>query len=282
MSIATSRAIEYPSSDGQPMAETWIHVRAIMWLHQALEDFFGNRPDVFIASDIFWYWEKGNKEACISPDVMVVTGVQPRDPHERRSFFSWEEGGAIPAAVFEMASENTWKKDVTEKYEKYAELGVPEYFIFDPEGRYLKNPRLRGFRLRGKTYRPISSRELASNLGFQLRAEDTMLRLVDAKSGEPIPTRAEAVEAARAEAGAAQQAADTARQAVATAQQAADTAQRAVEAAQQVAVSAQATANAEKQRADAEKQRAEAEKQRADRLAVELEQLKQQLRGSQP
>ena len=53
MSIAEPKAppIEYPSGDGQPMAETWLHVQAIMLLHQALEDFFRARPDVFIASD---------------------------------------------------------------------------------------------------------------------------------------------------------------------------------------------------------------------------------------
>jgi len=44
--------IEYPSGDGKPMAETWLHIRAIMWLHQALEDFFRDRPDAFIASDL--------------------------------------------------------------------------------------------------------------------------------------------------------------------------------------------------------------------------------------
>src|ERR1700722_1783804 len=104
--------IAYPSGDGKPMAETWLHVRAIMLLHQALEDFFRDRSDVFIASDLFWYWEEGKPASCLAPDVMVVLGVQPRDPRERRSFFSWKEGGAIPAVVFEMASENTWREDV--------------------------------------------------------------------------------------------------------------------------------------------------------------------------
>src|SRR5689334_24504147 len=88
---ASTSTIIYPSGDGKPMAETWLHVRAIMWLHQALEAFFQGRPDVFIASDIFWYWEEGNPSARIAPDVMVVPGVQPRDPRERRSLFSWKE-----------------------------------------------------------------------------------------------------------------------------------------------------------------------------------------------
>ena len=40
MATATPTVVHYPSGDGKPMAETWLHVRAIMWLHQALEDFF--------------------------------------------------------------------------------------------------------------------------------------------------------------------------------------------------------------------------------------------------
>lgn len=211
MSTAPTTTVVYPSSDGQPMAETWLHVRAIMWLHQALEDFFRGRPDVFIASDIFWYWEEGNRSACLSPDVMVVTGVQPRDPRERRSFFSWEEGGVAPSVVFEMASENTWQNDVEDKFDRYEELGVREYFLFDPEGLYLV-PVLQGYRLRGSAYRRIRTSALESVLGFGMRAEDTMLRLIDGRTGQPIPTRAEAADAARAAADAAQTALDAEKQ----------------------------------------------------------------------
>ena len=81
----TTPPVEYPSGDGQPMAETWLHVQAIMLLHQALEDFFRARPDVFIASDLFWYWQEGSG-LKVAPDVMVVPGVGARP---RRSFFSW-------------------------------------------------------------------------------------------------------------------------------------------------------------------------------------------------
>jgi Uma2 family endonuclease len=195
--IPTS-VVEYPSGDGQPTAETWLHVRAIMLLHQALEDFFYNRPDVFIASDIFWYWEEGNPAARIAPDVMVVPGVQPRDPRKRRSFFSWEEYDAIPSLVFEMASRSTVNEDLGDKYWKYEELGVREYFLFDPEATHLV-PVLQGFRLQGSSYRRLVQADdmLGSELGFRLRAEGTMLRLINARTGQPIPTRAEAVTAER-------------------------------------------------------------------------------------
>ena len=45
-----------------------------------------------------------------------------------------------------MASENTWREDLGEKRRLYERLGVREYFLFDPEGEYLR-PRLIGFRL---------------------------------------------------------------------------------------------------------------------------------------
>jgi Uma2 family endonuclease len=214
MSIApTPRAVEYPSGDGQPMAETWLHVRAIMLLHQALEDFFRGRDDVFIASDIFWFWEEGNPDSRISPDVMVVPGVRPRDPRERRSFFSWEEGGAVPAVVFEMASRSTWQDDIEDKFDRYEQFGVREYFLFDPEAAYLV-PVLQGYRLSGSAYRRIrgTGGDLPSELGFLVRAEDTTLRLVDGRTGRPIPTREEAVEETRRAADAERQRADAERQ----------------------------------------------------------------------
>lgn len=193
-------AIDYPESDGKPMAETPIHVEAIILLHQALQDFFRGRDDVFVASDIFWYWQEGNNEVSTSPDVMVVPGVRTRDLAERRSFKSWEEGGAVPAVVFEMASQGTWRKDRFDKLRTYESLEVPEYFMFDPEARFVVPP-LIGFRLRNGVYTPIDEVEpdtLPSDLGFRLRPEGRMLRLIDARTGQPIPTRREQAERATA------------------------------------------------------------------------------------
>jgi Uma2 family endonuclease len=191
----TRQDVFYPSEDGQPMAETPIHVEAIYLLHQALQDFFAERSDVFIASDINWYWEEGNPDARIAPDTMVVLGVPQR---ERRSYFTWEENGVVPAVVFEMASQGTWRDDLGVKYWRYEELGVREYFLFDPQARHLVPP-LQGFRLNRTAYRRLLSADdvLESELGFKLRAEGQMLRLLDAKTGQPIPTRLERAETER-------------------------------------------------------------------------------------
>jgi Uma2 family endonuclease len=187
----------YPSGDGEPMAETGIHVVAIMHLHQALLDAL--EESWFVASDMFWYYEEGNTNARIAPDVMAVPHVGRED---RRSFFSWIEG-QIPTAVFELASEGTWKDDLGAKKEKYQALGVHEYFLFDPTGEYLDSP-LIGFRLVDGRYQPLAAEDEDGTLHCReldlfLRAEGTMLRLIDATSGDLVLTREEAIAEGRRE-----------------------------------------------------------------------------------
>ena len=201
----------YPCSDGQPMAETGIHVQTLLLLYQALEDFYADRPEVFFAADMFWYWVEGDPTVSAAPDVMIVPdGGGNRD---RRSFKSWEAGGAVPAVVVEVSSKKTVKVDLGSKFSQYERLGVREYFLFDPEGIALV-PVLQGFRLVGGRYERLLSDDdvLDSELGFGLAAEGKMLRLIDARTGRPILTRRERYEAERAAAAAERQRADAERQ----------------------------------------------------------------------
>jgi Uma2 family endonuclease len=187
--------IEYPASDGQPMAETGLHVQAILQLFVLFEDHLPATD--FIAADMFWYWEEGHPESRVAPDLMVVKGVGRT---HRRSFFTWREGGAVPCIVFEMASEHTWYEDLWTKRPKYERLGVREYILFDPEGEYLR-PRLQGFRLVEGRYQPIEpdaeGRLRSEELGFLMRPEGLVLRLFDGITGAPVPTRLERLEQER-------------------------------------------------------------------------------------
>jgi Uma2 family endonuclease len=231
----------YPETDGKPMGETGAHVRAILRLYENLHVFFQDVPNVYIAADMFWYYERGNPRACKAPDVMVIKGV---GRHERLSFRAWEEN-AHPCAIFEVTSKKTRKKDLGDKKDTYAQLGVMEYFIFDPLGEYL-DPPLQGFRLENGVYQPLTPAEdgslISQELGLRLVPEGEKLRLVDAATGRPVLTERE--RAAQAE---------------------------------QLAEQAKQLADEEKQRADEEKQRADEEKQRADALAAELARLRASL-----
>jgi Uma2 family endonuclease len=202
----------YPASDGKPMAETTAHVTAIILLLQALEDYFARKRDVFCAADIFWYYEEGQPKKRVAPDILVAKGVVHR-PH-RRSFFSWREG-TVPCVIFEITSKKTRRVDLGPKRDLYERQGVSEYFLFDPEADYLKPP-LQGYRLQKGKYAALQSAEDGSlsseELGLRLVAEGEMLRLVRAKSGRRILTRAEKVEEAERRADREEQRADLAEQ----------------------------------------------------------------------
>jgi Uma2 family endonuclease len=183
----------YPDSDAVAVGESDFHMLALILLREALEDFFAAVADVYVASDMFWYWEQGNPRASRSPDVLVARGV---GKHRRRSFRSWEEN-ARPCVLFEIASERTWREDVTDKVRLYARLKVPEYFVFDPEGVYVKPP-LQGFRLGKRGYVPLLPEQdgslTSTELGLRFTPEGSMLRLRNAASGRRVLTRAERAE----------------------------------------------------------------------------------------
>jgi hypothetical protein len=187
----------YPDSDGREMGESDAHTFAVIHLREGLEDFFAQVLDAYVASQLLFYYERGNPQGRRDPDIMVARGVRGR--HRRRSFRLWEEG-VLPCTLFEMASENTWREDIGPKRELYERLRIREYFLFDPEGQWL-NPVFQGFRLRRTRYAPLTpdaegcleSREL----GLRMRPEGAMLRLIDVRTGVAVLTRHEQIAAER-------------------------------------------------------------------------------------
>jgi Uma2 family endonuclease len=199
MSLLTSRASAetddeslYPSSDGEPMAETPIHVRAMMMLLQAMDDFLAALTHIYVAANSFWYFKEGDPKSRRAPDLMVIKGVGRA---ERRSFFSWRENNAVPCVIVEVSSKKKWREDLYEKRALYARLGVREYYLFDPEGKYLQ-PALMGFRRdEHGTSVPVKpdaeGRLKCAELGLYFRAEGPMLRLIDAATDKPVLTKDE-------------------------------------------------------------------------------------------
>ena len=134
------KVVYYPESDGEPMGETDWHIRLILEFFSILETHFHQQSDVKVFADIMFYYEEGNPRKCISPDVMVVKGV---GKHLRRVFKLWEENA--PDVVFEISSRRTWRDDLQKKYTLYENMGVKEYYIFDPEYKYLPEALLLDF-----------------------------------------------------------------------------------------------------------------------------------------
>jgi Uma2 family endonuclease len=189
--IPLQRDIHYPESDGEPMAETEIHLDVTIDLIQGLRRRYRDDANVYVVGDMFLYYVQGDPRAVVSPDVFLVHGV-PKTPR-RRIYKLWEEGKA-PSLAIEVTSDSTRDEDVRKKKAIYERLGIEEYFLFDPLGDYL-TPRLQGYRLAEGRYQRLpadpdgSLRSLTT--GLILRPVDSGLRLVDAETGEPIPWEGE-------------------------------------------------------------------------------------------
>jgi Uma2 family endonuclease len=173
------RPVEYPTSDGKPMAETDFHYLIMTAMRQTLDSRFANEPMVYVSGNLLMYYEQGNKRKHVSPDVFVVKGVQKK---KRLYYLTWEEG-KNPNAVLEITSKSTRKEDTDTKFVLYRDvLKVKEYFLFDPFGDYLKPDRLRGYRLRKGEYVPITpvdGRMPSQVLGLHLERDADNLRLYD-------------------------------------------------------------------------------------------------------
>jgi hypothetical protein len=106
------------------------------------------------------YYEQGNRRKSVAPDCFVVWDVEPR---RRRTYKLWEEGKG-PRVVFEVSSKSTKREDFGRKMRLYAQLGVEEYYIYDPTSEYLKPP-LAGYRLVGGGYAPMQPQNQEVDLG---------------------------------------------------------------------------------------------------------------------
>ena len=248
----------YPSSDGRPMSDN-------MWQGKAITNADGDlesaRPKALVAADILVYPEKGNNRNRIAPDVLVALGLGTR---KRSSYFVWEEGKP-PDWVLEVASPSTKKKDLDDKRRKYAEMGVPEYWMFDAKGDVYPpgTPRLQGLKLVDGEYRPLKSRLVDGRrmirsevLGLDVRVEDELLRFRDVATGKDIRHRGE-IEA------------DEERSQAATARAQAQTRQEAAQRKAAEARAQQEAARADQEAAQRKTAEARAEQEAAIRSAAE-------------
>jgi len=77
-----------------------------------------------------------DKDNYVQPDLLIYC----KSNNEKKN-------KAVPLIVIEVLSDSTWKKDVTDKMRKYAELGIEEYWIIDP-----RNQRVSIYKLNDNKY----------------------------------------------------------------------------------------------------------------------------------
>lgn len=244
--------IFYPSSDGEPLAETSLHVDVIITLvvllRQYLQDHFADRNPLILA-DQFVYYAENFPRLRFAPDVAVLFGVAPGP---RDNYKIWEEK-QVPAVIFEITSPGTQKQDQETKKDLYEKIGVQEYWLFDPKAEWIPE-QLRGYRLEGEDYQPITDAQ-SQVLGLRFQIQGPSLDLYRVATGEKLLLLEEVAASLQAEA-VARQAAE------------ADKAQ-----AQQQAQQAQQQAQQAQQQAQQAQQQAEQAQRRSEQLAEKLREL---------
>ena len=193
--------IEYPSSDGQPMAENDKQAHAMVDLFLPLLTRYAEADNVYVGLDLLIYYQRGNNLRRVAPDVFVIRGVPKRS---RDTYKIWEEGKP-PDFVLEVATPGTAGDNAGDKMELYARLGVREYWLYDPQGG-LHEPRLQGFALVGAKYRRLRGRKRAGVtlavgsrvLDLELRFEGERLRLWDPATRQYLLNHTEENKARRA------------------------------------------------------------------------------------
>ena len=183
----------YPESDGKPMADTDLHVYWIIRIRDILKTHLSADPGTYLSGNIMMYDIEGPMRTAVSPDILVCFGIGQKF---RRTYKVWEEGKP-PDFVMEFSSKKTYRNDLEGKMAHYARMGIPEYFIHDPDRRYLPSPLL-GFRLVEGQYVEIlpdaNGRIHSETLNLDFVVLDDGLAIYDSE-GRLLQTAAEKAEA---------------------------------------------------------------------------------------
>ena len=165
------------------MGETTIHFNARASATEVLRRYYANKGQkVFIASDLHTLYPGEN---AFYPDLLIVFDV---DAYHRRSWNVHREKKGLDF-VLEIISKGSRRNDQVEKLNLFARLGIPEYFIFDPDQYKLTGYALQiddNFNHYQKIIPEQDDRVFSAILGLELMVEDYQLRFISA-DGLEIP-----------------------------------------------------------------------------------------------
>lgn len=144
----------------------------------------------------FLIYDSAVPGSLVAPDCYVMFGVDADFILDYRQSYRIEEWGVIPAFALEVASPSTARRDLTEKRELYARIGIQEYWRLDKFRENYGEP-LVGERLVNGEYERIElhreadggtwSRSEALGVDFYCRVNDSgysTFELRDSETGE--------------------------------------------------------------------------------------------------
>ncbi len=170
---------------------------------------YGNDPTVLVSEQTNVIYDSAMPGSVVAPDGYVVFGVDANTIETYRNSYRIDEWGVPPAFVLEAASESTASRDLGEKREIYAGMGVQEYWRLDRTGDIYGEPLVGerlvdgeyvAFDLHTEANGDVWSRSEALGVDFYYRVEDGVGRFLlrDSVTGEWLNTLGSEIEARRA------------------------------------------------------------------------------------
>ena len=144
--------ILYPAEDGEPMPGKPPQKIVMTDCYSILRVRYQDNPRVYVGMDQFVYYVEGTPSRRLAPNIYVAVETDFTDADH--PWLTWVHGGA-PDFVLEFAAESTVERDRGEKRDLYAEIGVREYWRYDPTGDTMYPERLIGERLDNGQWEPI-------------------------------------------------------------------------------------------------------------------------------
>ena len=123
-------ALDFPDSDGQPMADNTLQYEWISLVKWNVEAYFRDDPNVFVAGDNLIYPDPTDATVRQAPDVYVAFG---RPKGYRGSYKLWEEADIFPQVIFEVWSPNNRADEMEAKRRFYEYWGAEEYYLIYPD-----------------------------------------------------------------------------------------------------------------------------------------------------
>ena len=180
-----------PPEDALVQERTVDRIKLLLWEH------YEESAEVFITGVFYICYDINDGNRRVQPDCFIAFDVDAEAiRHNLPNYWVWEVG-KVPDFVMEVASPSTASNDLGHKRDLYAELGIAEYWRFDPTGGELYGQPLAGERLTDGEYRPYelqlgdddSVRAYSELLGLDFYWDESGFDVLDPNTGDSIDKR---------------------------------------------------------------------------------------------
>ena len=181
------------------LREDMLQAEPVAQSDQILRAHFADQPHTLIDSGGFVFYDPNDLvRGRVRPDVYIVFGVDTVSVRQRDGYVI-HEAGKPPDFALEVASGSTRRVDTGPKRSLYAQIGIGEYWRFDPTGGDFYGYALAGDLLVDGSYLPVelSLEQGGMSWGYSpvldlcLCASNGRLIFYDRKSGQYLNNMAE-------------------------------------------------------------------------------------------